>query len=214
MRNLFLKPNNLLLKKRSSKIPAQEILSNQTKKIIEKMLKIAHGEQKNSKKPIMVGLAAPQIGISKRIILVDTKANGRGKVGDLRIYVNPEIIWSSKTKAKWYEGCYSTGKICGIVSRPKAIKIRAIVLKSLGRLAKQPPRLTSIEEKWTGYIARIFQHEIDHLNGILFYDHIKNPDHLHEVEKDEFPLYRDGQVLSSGNKMAWKTWPKKHPLSS
>lgn len=181
---MFLKPNDPRLRKVSAEVNPQD-----TKAIIKIMLKVAFGEQKDQKKPIMVGLAAPQIGIFKRIILVDVKADGKGLVGDLRVYINPEIVWKSKGEGEWYEGCYSVNKICGIVSRPVSIKIKAFGIT---------------EEKYTGYIARIFQHEIDHLDGKIFTDHIKNPDHLHWVEEKEFPLYR--------NKQAWKTWSKKASL--
>lgn len=184
--SMFLKPNDPLLKKVAEEIPHNQLDSKETKAIIETMLKVAQGQQKGKKKPIMVGLAAPQIGIFKRIILVDVAADGKGKVGDLRVYINPEIIWESKRKGEWYEGCYSTGNICGIVSRPISIIIKASNI---------------IQEKHTGYAARIFQHEIDHLNGKLFISHITNPDHLHLVERKEFVLYR--------NKQAWKNWPKK-----
>lgn len=167
------------------------------------MLEIAYGEQKDQKKPVMVGLAAPQIGILKRIILVDILTDGKGplrrsesearKVGKLRVYINPEITWASKQKGEWYEGCYSTGRVCGIVSRPISIKIHSYGTD--GRL---------VNEKHKGYIARIFQHEIDHLNGKVFINHISDPDKLHWVKKSEFPLYR--------NKQAWRNWPKKYPL--
>jgi peptide deformylase len=187
MKKNFLKPNNPRLRRVAEEIPRDQINSAATKKIIETMLKVAYGEQKDQSKPVMVGLAAPQIGITKRIILVDVKANAKGKVGDPRLYINPKIIWKSKEKGEWYEGCYSTGRICGIISRSITIKVQAANLKT--------------PEKWTGYIARIFQHEIDHLDGKLFHDHIKNPDHLHWVEENEFPLYR--------NKEAWRNWPKK-----
>lgn len=186
MKSMFLKPDDPMLRTKAEKANAE---SSETKAIIKIMLRIAKGEQKGKKKPIMVGLAAPQISISKRIILVDVKADGKGKTGDLRVYVNPEITWQSKKKEEWYEGCYSTGKICGIVSRPVSIKIKAFGIK---------------QKKYTGYLARIFQHEIDHLNGKVFISHITNPDHLHIVEKHEFPLYRD--------KEAWRNWPKKAPL--
>ena len=186
--SMFLKPNDPRLRKISKEISPDQINSPQIKKISELMLKIIGGEQKKHRKG--VGLAAPQIGIFKRIILVDVKADGKGKVGDLRVYINPEIIWTSKREGEWYEGCYSTGRICGIVSRPTSIKIRAFTLQG-----------EALEAKYTGYVARIFQHEIDHLNGKLFIDHIKNPDHLHWVEEKEFPLYR--------NKQAWRNWPKK-----
>ncbi len=174
----------------AKKIKATEVSSKQVQAIIQKMLKKAYGEQKSKRKSVMVGLAAPQIGISKRIILVDIASDGRGKVGNLKVFINPEITWKSKKQNEWYEGCYSISKLCGIVSRPTSIKITALNLK--------------MEEKYTGYVARIFQHEIDHLNGKLFVDKILNPNHLHLVEKDDFPLYRDQE--------AWRNWPKKYPL--
>lgn len=193
----FLKPNHTLLRKVAKQIPAYKINSKQMQGIVKKMLNIALGEQKDPKIPIMVGLAAPQIGIPKRIILVDTKADGKGKVGGLRIFINPEIIWSSKRKAEWYEGCYSISEVCGIVSRPTSIKIQAYTY-----LTHPMCKVT----KFTGYVARILQHEIDHLNGKFFVDLINNPAHLHHVRPEEFPIYR--------NKMKWKNWPKKYPLKN
>lgn len=186
MKSMFLKPDDPSLRIKAKPADPE---SEETKNIIKTMLKVSRGEQRGKKKPVMVGLAAPQIGILKKIILVDVKADGKGKVGDLRVYINPEIIWQSKGTEEWYEGCYSTEKICGIVSRPVTIKIKAYGVSA---------------EKHSGYTARIFQHEIDHLNGKVFISHIKNPDHLHLVKKNEFPLYRDYE--------AWRNWPKKAPL--
>lgn len=190
---MFLRPNDPKLRKVAKEANTD---SPETQKIIKKMLQVAKGEQKGKKKPIMVGLAAPQIGISKRIILVDVKADGKGKVGDLRVFINPEITWQSKREGEWYEGCYSTTNVCGIVSRPVSIKVKAFV--------RTPLRWTHKIEKYKGYVARIFQHEINHLDGKIFIDHITNPDHLHLVEKKDFPLYR--------NREAWRHWPKKAPL--
>ncbi len=184
----FVSPNDPILVKIAKEIPIAKIDSKEIQDIISLMLKVSYGQQRQKKKPVLVGLAAPQIGISKRIILVDVKADGKGQVGGVHVYINPEITWTSKRKGEWYEGCFSTGKVCGIVSRPVSIKIKAHIL---GLKAK----------KYTGYLARIFQHEIDHLNGKVFVDHITNPDNLHWVEKREFPLYR--------NQQAWKNWPKK-----
>lgn len=198
MKTKFLNLNDPRLKQVAREIPQDKINSSDTKKIIQTMLNVAYGEQKDKNKPVMVGLAAPQIGISKRIILVDIAADGKGKVGNLRIYINPQVIWKSKREGEWYEGCYSTGRICGIVSRPTSIKIQAFTTSF--PLVKWERRL----ERHTGYVARIFQHEIDHLDGKIFIDHIKDPEKLHWVEEKEFPLYR--------NKQAWKNWPKKASL--
>lgn len=189
----FLKPNNPLLRKASVNIPVNKISTKNTESIILKMLKVANSEQKDKNKPIMVGLAAVQIGILKRIILVDLAADGKGKVGDAKIYINPEVIWESKIKSNWYEGCFSIPEVCGIVKRPKSIKVKAYNIA--GGL---------IQEKHQEYIARIFQHEIDHLNGKFFVDLVIDPDNLHHVKPADFPSYR--------NKGAWRNWPKKHPL--
>lgn len=213
--NQFVQPDNPCLKQIAKPISSNKINSPKVREIIDKMLKISKGEQKDRKKPVMVGLAAPQIGITKRIILVDVKADGkglpatprklglrggRGKVGNLRVYINPEIIWKSKKEAEWYEGCYSTGNVCGIVSRPTSIKIQTLKITPL--LGDKPTFGCNREfKKYSGYVARIFQHEIDHLNGIRFPDLIVDPAKLHWVKKSEFPLYRDGQ--------AWKNWSRK-----
>ncbi|MBI2040250.1 peptide deformylase [Candidatus Microgenomates bacterium] len=206
MNKLFLQPNDPLLTKVAKKVPASQIDSPETRENIKQMLEVAYRQQKDKKKPVMMGLAAPQIGISKRIILVDLKADGKGRVGDLRVYINPEITWVSKREGEWYEGCFSTGRVCGIVKRPISVKVKASKLqtRSVNSNTHQEWRFKVIEERHTGYVARIFQHEIDHLNGKVFVDLIKDPNKLHWVLKKEFPLYR--------NKQAWRTWPKKCPF--
>lgn len=190
MRQVFLQPNDPLLITIAQEVPVEKIASPETRKNIAYMQDIAYGQQKNRKKAVLVGLAAPQVGISKRIILVDIGADGHGEVSDLKTYINPEIIWQSKTKKEWYEGCYSTDRVCGIVSRSTSIKVKALT-----------PTGETIEEKYLGYVARIFQHEIDHLNGKEFVSHIIDNTKLHWVEDKEFPLYRD--------KEAWRTWRTK-----
>jgi len=188
----FLKPNNPLLTKIAAKIDPEDIRSKGIKDNIKMMFFVARGEQ--GEKKTLVGLAAPQIGISKRIILVDVSADGKGKVGDLRLYINPEITWSSKKEGEWYEGCFSTDCVCGIVSRPDKIKIKAYNDKGV-----------VIKESYSGYVARIFQHEIDHLNGKEFITHITDGSKLHWVKKEEFPEYR--------NNGAWRHWSHKCPRS-
>ena len=188
----FVKPNNPILLQRAEAIKPEEIKSPEIEASIKRMLDTAYDEQVDRNKPLLVGLAAPQIGISKRIILVDVAARGKGNVGDLRVYINPEIIWKSDDEVEWYEGCYSTDRVCGIVSRPNAIKLKALTRGG-----------QSIEENYEGYAARIFQHETDHLNGIEFVSHITDDSKLHWVEEDEFPEYRNNE--------GWRNWPKKCP---
>ncbi len=189
----FVPPNSPILVQVAQSVELKDIGTAELEKEIEDMLTVAYGEQIEREKPTLVGLAAPQIGISKCIILVDVIADGKGgPVGDLRLYINPEIIWQSKEEAEWYEGCFSTSRVCGVVSRPVKIKIRAWT--RTGEI---------VEEEYSGYTARIVQHEIDHLNGKEFTTHITDDSKLHWVEKEEFPVYR--------NQGMWKNWPNKCP---
>lgn len=190
----FVQPDDPILLKVAGAVPIDEIADPATKQAIEKLLDIAYGHQKDRTKALVVGLAAPQVGVSKRIILVDILADGKGNVGDLRVYINPEITWVSDDKEKWYEGCWSTDKVCGIVARPKSIKMKAYTPEGL-----------ITEGEHSGYTARIFQHEVDHLNGHEFVDLITDDNNLHWVEDDEWPIYR--------NQEAWRNWKNKCPRS-
>lgn len=98
-----------------------------------------------------VGLAAPQVGISKRVIVVDI---GEG----LYKLVNPEIVASSGIQ-DGPEGCLSVPEVIGDVKRSEHVTVKAL---------DENGEAVSIEA--SGFLARAFQHEIDHLNGILFTD--------------------------------------------
>lgn len=99
-----------------------------------------------------VGLAAIQIGVQKRLLIAQT-ANGP------EAFINPEIIKTSKKMVESEEGCLSVPGIFGLVKRHKHIKVKA--LKRDG---------SEVEIKTGGLLSIIFQHEIDHLDGILFID--------------------------------------------
>lgn len=101
------------------------------------------------------GLAAPQIGISKRVIVVDVD-------DELWELVNPEIIASSGEQTD-YEGCLSIPGLIGEVTRAEKVTVKA-----LNRQGEE------IEITKRGMIARTFQHEIDHLDGILYIDKAEN----------------------------------------
>ena len=189
----FVRPDDPVLVEIAEAVPTSEITSKGTKDLLDRMLGVALGEQGDKNKPLLVGLAAPQIGISKRIILVDVAARGKGNVGDLRVFINPEITWKSEEEAEWYEGCYSTSRVCGIVKRPTTIKLSAY--------NQDGQKIEGAE--YSGYTARIFQHEIDHLDGREFVTHITNDDNLHWVEEEEFPEYRNNE--------GWRHWTKKCP---
>ncbi len=99
-----------------------------------------------------VGLAAPQVGVSKRVIVVDD--------GEKLIeVVNPELLEMEGEQVEPPEGCLSIPGLQGIVRRAQRIKVRG-----------QDRYGEPLELEAEGYLARIFQHEIDHLNGVLFID--------------------------------------------
>lgn len=108
-----------------------------------------------------VGLAAPQIGIQKQIFVAELLYEGEEN-GIFYAVINPKITNISKEKEKLEEGCLSLPKLYGEVERPK--KIHVEYLDEMGKKKRL---------KASGLLARIFQHEIDHLNGGLFVDKVK-----------------------------------------
>ena len=107
-----------------------------------------------------VGLAAPQIGILEQVIVIEFGDEEDEEVPPkLYAVVNPEIIRASEEKVVGVEGCLSVPGIVGDVERSLSI-----VVKGQNRNGKK------VKYKLSGWVARIFQHEIDHLSGILFTD--------------------------------------------
>lgn len=107
-----------------------------------------------------IGLAAPQIGISRRILVIDVRDEDDPEAGKYAL-VNPEVVVASKETAKEVEGCLSIPGVDETVERPWSVEVRA--LDPQGREVSIPA---------DGLLARALQHEIDHLDGILFPDRI------------------------------------------
>jgi len=113
-----------------------------------------------------IGLAAPQTGILKRAFIIDTSPlseddNNIEKFE--KAFFNPEITWRSEDKIYYSEGCLSIPDIFEDILRPQKIRVKYF-----------DANLNIIEDEFDGLIARIFQHEYDHLDGILFIDKL-NP---------------------------------------
>lgn len=106
-----------------------------------------------------IGLAAIQIGVPKRIIVMDLA--GKDEPPAPRVFVNPEIVWSSEELASYEEGCLSVPEIYDNVERPAKVR-----LKYLNRDGVE------VEEEADGLYAVCIQHEIDHLEGVVFLDHL------------------------------------------
>jgi peptide deformylase len=112
-----------------------------------------------------VGLAAPQVGISDRLLVVEYYVNEEAEDAEdqakkrVWVLVNPEIVKASEEKVMGVEGCLSIPNLVGEVERHETVQI-----KGLNRHGQ------AMRIKASGWLARIFQHEIDHLNGIVFTD--------------------------------------------
>jgi peptide deformylase len=101
-----------------------------------------------------VGLAAPQVGIPRRLFTFDS-------VEEAGAYANPEIVWFSDEQQEGEEGCLSIPGVYFPVQRAMKVRVRAQTLDA------EP-----VEREAEGFLARIFQHEIDHLAGTLFVDRL------------------------------------------
>jgi peptide deformylase len=106
-----------------------------------------------------VGLAAVQVGVPKRVVTIDA-TRGEEEKQPVAL-INPEIVWSSDEKSVHEEGCLSIPDFIDEVERP--VKVKARFLDLDGR---------TIEVEAEGLFARVLQHEIDHINGVLFIDHL------------------------------------------
>jgi len=106
-----------------------------------------------------MGLAAPQVGILDRVIVVHYPTNGEPDA-----LVNPEVVWTSTATSVLEEGCLSIPNIIVPVRRPRKVRIRALSENG------EP-----IERLAGNLLAKILQHEIDHLNGVLITDYQSSP---------------------------------------
>jgi len=139
-----------------------------------------------------VGLAASQVDVHEQIIVIDTSESR----SDLRVFINPEIIWASAEKIACQEGCLSVPGVYDEVERPAQVKVRALD-------AKGKPFEMSAE----GLLAVCVQHEIDHLKGFVFVDYLsplkrnriktrmlkEEREILREIQQDKFGKPRRGR---------------------
>ncbi len=155
-----------VLKKRADNI---ERFSGRLATLVEQMGELMQAEDG-------LGLAGPQVGLSKRIFIART-IKGE-EFGPVRAYINPEIISVSAEMDDGEEGCLSFPRVHGIITRHREVVVRARDVN--GEL---------FEERGMGILARCFEHEIDHLDGIVFItrmgagDLLKNRSALRDLEK-------------------------------
>ena len=120
-----------------------------------------------------VGLAAPQIGRALRLAVIedlpeeDEEGNEIPDSRSLYVIVNPEIVWKSREMVDGIEGCLSIPGYLGEVERHEAVRVRG-----------QDRHGKKMRLRLNGWTARIFQHEIDHLNGVLYIDKLTAPENF------------------------------------
>lgn len=136
-----------VLRARARELSVEEIASQKIKNLVADMQQIM-GEENG------VGIAAPQIGESLRVIIVETPSGARA-------FINPEIIRRSWRTFLSEEGCLSVPGVFGLVKRHRAVTVRVMTPDGKREVIKAD-----------GLLSVIFQHEIDHLNGVLFIDKV------------------------------------------
>jgi peptide deformylase len=106
-----------------------------------------------------IGLAAIQVGVAKRVVTMDLSKKEESH--EPRVFINPEITWASKEKSTHEEGCLSIPEYYEEVERPQQVKVKYLDLEG-----------KTHEVEASGLFATCLQHEIDHINSVLFIDHI------------------------------------------
>ncbi len=141
-------------------LSVDELGTNETKELVDDMLDTLHEAGG-------VGLAAPQVNESLRLAILEIPG-GSSRYGDippmpLTVFVNPEIEVLGKEEAGFWEGCLSIPGLRGYVERPQHVIVRAMDLQG-----------KTFRIELEGFLATVFQHEFDHLDGRLYVDHIRD----------------------------------------
>jgi peptide deformylase len=135
-----------------------------------------------------IGLAATQIGVMKRVMVLDiAKRQDETASPDPMVFANPEILWASEETSAHDEGCLSIPEFFEEVVRPTRIRVAY-----LDRSGKRQ------EIEADGILARCLQHEIDHLNGVLFIDHISRLKRERILKKFSKAAKRDTEERKPG----------------
>lgn len=131
-------------------------------KVIEEMRLNTLEWEKEHEHELSAAMAAPQLGINKRIIIVREDFDDKDNQNYIAL-LNPEIIKTEGKIVEDHEGCLSVPKYYGLVPRPEKVKVKAFLEDG-----------KEVRIKADGFLARTLQHEIDHLEGVLFIDLIKD----------------------------------------
>jgi peptide deformylase len=145
-----------VLRQKAAPVSREAIESGDYQSLIENMVELMRQEQG-------IGIAAPQVGESIRLFIANISGQVRGEDGPYTVIFNPEIIsYTPEIELDW-EGCLSLPDVRGLVPRWKSVVVSYLDKQGQAQ-----------EEGLTDLPARVFQHELDHLDGILFVDRMKD----------------------------------------
>jgi len=156
--NIIVLPNPHLHEK-SSKV---HVITDETVKLIEDMTSASLDWEDSRPHEISAALAAVQIDVLERVVIVRSDFDDKNE-RSFTTLINPEIVKREGETTYDYEGCLSVSNIYGKVPRSSKIRVRALDVDG-----------NEVRFKAEGFLARVIQHEIDHTNGILFIDHIRD----------------------------------------
>ncbi len=137
-------------------------IDDETKRIIDEMIASSLAWEEEHEFELSAAMAAPQLGYNKRIIVVREDMSNKDNATFVPL-INPVVIKTEGKIVEDYEGCLSVPSIYGKVGRPYKARIKAVTENG-----------EEVRLKATGFLARTLLHEIDHLDGVLFIDHIKD----------------------------------------
>lgn len=137
-------------------------IDDETKRIIDEMIASSLAWEEEHEFELSAAMAAPQLGYNKRIIVVREDMSNKDNANFVPL-INPVVIKTEGKIIEDYEGCLSVPSIYGKVGRPYKARVKAITENG-----------EEVRLKATGFLARTLLHEIDHLDGVLFIDHIKD----------------------------------------
>jgi peptide deformylase len=177
--------DNPLLREKSRRVRR---VSPATQQLIDDMVETMHAADG-------IGLAAIQVGVPERVVVVqlppdpeqDAEGEQNPNSGELYVVLNPELARKSREMEEGIEGCLSVPGWVGEVSRHESVTV-----KGLDRRGQR------VRIKVDGLLARVFQHEIDHCDGILFTDHIEDPEKIWPVEEGQEEAAEAAQKIPGG----------------
>lgn len=141
------------LRAKNEEITMEELKDGSIKQLAKEMFLVMYAAEG-------VGLAAPQVGVNKRL-MVFNESGDRKKWLDEVVMINPKIVEGSEGTEIGIEGCLSFPGMDGDVERAKWVKVEALNMSG-----------KKIKKKYTGWTARLFQHEYDHLDGVVYIDRL------------------------------------------